>query len=328
MLTEPGRIAMADWPEPSAGPHDVVVAPRSVGLCGTDLALFDGKRVVPELPWVMGHEGAGDIVAVGDEVSDRRVGQRVVIEPNFCCFTCEHCKGGRTSACPHRRIVGVNHPGLLAERVSVPAEFTWPVPATWSDGRLACIEPLAVARSAVRRSGVRPPDSCLVIGAGSQGLLVCQALLAIGAQPCVVEPHAGRLALAERLGARALEPDRLDVADFHVVFETSGAAAAWQVALDSVAATGTAVVIGMGAETVRLSTADLVRRQLTLTGALIYDHPRDFAQTIAAVTAEQLTPEDVVGAYFRPDDAAEAFTQARTVAGKSVLSLADWRGTR
>ena len=153
-----------------------MVGVRAVGLCGTDLAVYAGRRAVPSMPWVLGHEGGGEIVAVGSDVAGREVGQRVVIEPNIPDGTCPMCRSGRSSACKNREIVGVNRGGILADRVTVPAAFAWPVPATWSDEALACFEPLVVAYTAVTRAGVRPDEECLVVGAGSQGLLVCQSL--------------------------------------------------------------------------------------------------------------------------------------------------------
>jgi alcohol dehydrogenase/L-iditol 2-dehydrogenase len=270
----------------------------------------------------MGHEGGGEIVAVGANVKDRQVGGRVVIEPNFCCLACSHCRRGRTSSCLRRRIVGMNDPGLLAEHVAVPARFAWPVPATFSDRTVACIEPLAVARSAVRRSGVAAGDSCLVVGAGSQGLLACLALLAVGVHPHVVEPHEGRRALAADLGATIADPHTVN--GYTYVFETTGVPAAWDTALSAVAPAGTVVMIGIGHEAVAVSIADLVRRQLGLRGMLIYDHPHDFADTVAAVERGDIVPERVIGAVYPPEQAGEAFASAPAVAGKSWIDLGIW----
>nr|MDT0664359.1 alcohol dehydrogenase catalytic domain-containing protein [Micromonospora sp. DSM 115978] len=221
-MTEPRHVEVVDdWPEPQAGVGEVVVAMRALGLCGSDLSVYDGHLSLPSTPWVMGHEGGGEIVAVGDGVTDRQVGQRVVVEPNYCCLTCRACRAGLTSECPNRRIVGINVPGLFAERVAVPARFTWPVPASVPDEALACVEPFAVAQAGLRRAGIGlrgaaaavgssdvptgagagAEVACLVVGAGSQGLLMCQALLAVGVRPHVVEPHEGRRALAQQIGA-------------------------------------------------------------------------------------------------------------------------------
>lgn len=321
VYTGPGQVRLVqDWPEPVCAPDEVVVRMRAVGLCGSDLSVYDGHRSLPSLPWVMGHEGGGDVVEVGELVSDRRVGDRVVIEPNLACLSCPACLSGLTSDCPKRRILGMSTPGVLAERVAVPAAFALPVPSAWPDEVLACFEPLAVARAAVRRSGVGPGQRCLVVGAGSQGVLVCLSLLAIGAEPFVTEPHAGRLAMAERLGASRAE---LAGPAFPHVFETAGAPAAFATALQAVASTGTVTLIGLTHEPVTLSTSDVVRRGLTLKGSIIYDHPGDFVQTRDAVQGG-LRPEQAVLAGIEPARAAEAFAAARTVPGKSWIDLTRW----
>jgi 2-desacetyl-2-hydroxyethyl bacteriochlorophyllide A dehydrogenase len=319
-LVAPGEVRVVDdWPEPECGPGDVVVRVRAVGLCGTDLAVYGGKRAVPGMPWVMGHEGGGDIVAVGSEVRDREVGQRVVIEPNVPDGTCPMCRAGRSSACKSRGIVGVTRTGILADRVVVPAPFAWPVAPEWSDEALACFEPLVVAYTAVMRAGVRAGDECLVVGAGSQGLLVCQSLLAVGAHPFVTEPHEGRLALAEKLGARRSAEH---VGDFLFVFETSGAPPAWEPAFAAVGNTGTMVVIGQTATPLPIVTNTVVQRQITIRGTLIYDHPQDYAAALQAVSSGAVAAEATVQAGFSAEDAADAFAGARDVPGKSWISMA------
>jgi len=323
VLVRPGQVAeVEDWPEPVPGPHEVIVRMRAVGLCGSDLAVYHGRRTTPALPWPIGHEGGGDIVAVGAGVTGREVGQRVAIEPNYCCLDCPPCRAGCTSACTRRAVVAFNHPGLLAQRVAVPARFTWPVPGDWDDRTLACVEPVAVARSAVRRSGVEPGDRCLVVGAGSQGLFLCQVLLAVGAVPVVVEPHPGRLALAQRLGAVPAAADPAET--FRVGFEAAGAAGAVQTALDRAGPGGTVVLVGLSRTPLPLTVSQLVRRQLTLRGSLIYDHPADFPDTIAALTRRELEPARVVQPGFPPDRVAEAFAGALQAPGKVWLDLSPW----
>ncbi|HEY8471221.1 MAG TPA: alcohol dehydrogenase catalytic domain-containing protein [Natronosporangium sp.] len=322
VLVGPGRVEVTeDWPEPVAGPGDVVVRMRAVGLCGSDFAVYHGRREVPRLPWLIGHEGGGEIVAVGSAVTDRRVGQPVAIEPNYCCFDCPQCWAGNSSGCARRTMVGFNHPGLLAERVAVPARFTWPVPADWPDQTLACVEPAAVARTAVRRSGIGPGDRCLVVGAGSQGLFLCQALRAVGAVPAVVEPHPGRLALARRVGGWPAD----DPAErFRFVFEAAGVPDAVRTALDRADTGGTVVLLGLGPAPLPVTAAQLVRRQLTVRGSLIYDHPADFPDTIAALARWEFDPSQVVQPGFPPDRVAEAFAEALNLPGKPWLDLSPW----
>jgi 2-desacetyl-2-hydroxyethyl bacteriochlorophyllide A dehydrogenase len=322
-LISPGKVQIVDdWPEPECGPDDVIVQIRGVGLCGSDLSVFDGKREVPQLPWVFGHEGGGDIVAVGSGVTNREVGQRVVIEPNFADLTCPACRSGHTSACVNRVILAINRTGILAERAAVPAEFAWPIPTTWTDVQLACFEPLAVADTAVRRANVASGTDCLVIGAGSQGQLVCQSLIARGAQPYVMEPHAGRMELALKFGAKRAEEHDGDLYPF--VFETAGVPPVWETAYNSVAKGGKLILIGFHGKPVQFIPIDLVQRQLTIVGQLIYDHPQDFDATLAEVTAGRLAPEQTVQGTFTVDEADAALASVREIPGKTWIDFSSW----
>ncbi|WP_433046081.1 zinc-dependent alcohol dehydrogenase [Dactylosporangium sp. CS-033363] len=316
VLTGPGVVEVAaDWPEPDCGPDDVVLAVRAVGVCGSDLTVFDGKRAVPGLPWALGHEAIGDIVRVGANVAPARVGERVAIEPNFPCLRCPACAAGRTAVCPDRRILGINEPGVLRELVAVPARFAWSAPRGLPDEDLVCVEPLAVALAALGRAGVRPAERCLVVGAGSQGLLVCLALQALGAVPVVVDPHEGRLATAVELGAAPMPADGL----FPVVFETSGAPPALETAVERAAPDGRIVLIGQSAVPARLSTFTVVQRRLSLLGCLIYDHPGDFAASVAR--AGELRPGRILRGRFPLARVSDAFAQARELPGKTWITF-------
>jgi alcohol dehydrogenase/L-iditol 2-dehydrogenase len=320
-LLGPGRAAVAECPEPLCGPTDVVIQMRAVGLCGSDLSVYSGEATVPSYPWIIGHEGGGEIVADGEEVTDLHVGQVAVIEPNICCSKCMACKAGATSSCINRRALGITVPGIAAERVAVPAEFCWPV-AEPEPVALATIEPYAVAGAAARRCGIRPGDRCLVIGAGSQGLMLCVYLASLGVRTFVVEPHIGRLALAQRLGAQQHQPG---FEPYPYVFETSGARTALRVGLDATAPAGRLVLIGQNRDRVSLTTRELVQHQITISGSLIYDHPDDFAAAVRSAATRAQILGSVMVAVYPPIEADEAFSQAQGVAGKSWLNLtASW----
>jgi 2-desacetyl-2-hydroxyethyl bacteriochlorophyllide A dehydrogenase len=308
---------VADWPEPEAGPGEVIVGVRGVGICGSDLALLAGHRRPPRLPWVPGHETLGHVVSTGPGVDPGRVGERVVIEPNVPCFECPACLLGRTSACSRRVVLGFTAPGTLAERIAVPARFAWAVPPEWTDDDAMCAEPLAVAQAAIARAGDASRTRCLVIGAGSQGALLCVALAGEGITPYVLEPHPGRLELAGELGAK---PASDDEGDFGLVFETSGATTAFTEAVRRCAAAGTIVLIGMSAQPLSLTTQVLVTRQLTVRGSLIYDHPSDFAATMRSPVRD-LRPGRVLRACYPLAEAGAAMEAARTVTGKTWIRV-------
>jgi alcohol dehydrogenase/L-iditol 2-dehydrogenase len=324
---------VSDWPEPETGPGEVLVQVRGVGICGSDLALHAGRRQPPSFPWVVGHETFGEIAATGPGVDRGRAGQRVVVEPNIPCGTCPACRAGRTSACPHRKILGFSVPGTLAERIVVPAAFAWPVPDDWGDGDAVCAEPLTVALAAVRRAvaalaaAASPAgglagrtlagrtDRCLVIGAGSQGTLTCVALAAYGISPAVLDPHDGRRALAAGLGARAAGPGETG---FSLVFETSGAPEALAEAVDRAARGGLIVLMGLNSQPISIITQRIVQRQLTLMGSLIYDHPGDFATVTAAGNRGA---GRVLRACYPMAEAEAAFRDAGHVPGKTWIRV-------
>ncbi|GAA3974884.1 Zn-dependent oxidoreductase [Actinomadura viridis] len=319
-LVAPETVAVLDdRPEPAAGPGEVIVAVHGVGLCGSDLAVVSGRRAVPALPWVLGHEAFGVVVAAGPGVTGRPPGRRVVIEPNYPCLECRTCRSGGTAGCRRRRAAGITEPGLLAERVAVPARFAWPVPEEWDDTDVVCVEPFSVALNAVRMSGLRPGAACLVVGAGAQGLLVTLAVLHAGGAPHVIEPHEGRRALALEMGAHdaMADPGRT----FPAVIETSGVPEAFERALDRVAPGGTLIAVGQSAVPARVPTFTLVQRRLTVRGCLIYDHPAGFEHTLATLAGHDLRPGRVLRERFELAEAPAAFARAAGVAGKTWISL-------
>ncbi|MCI3270657.1 zinc-dependent alcohol dehydrogenase [Streptomyces cylindrosporus] len=293
----------------------MIVQMEGVGLCGSDLDVFHGERLTPTVPWIVGHEGFGRIAAVGSDVRDRQVGRRVVVEPNYVCLKCADCLSGLTSACPHRAIVGLNVPGVLAEQVALPAHFAHEVPDGPTVEDLASTEPYTVARAAVRRSGVTTADHCLVVGAGAQGLLVCSILSRLGIEPVVTEPHAQRLARAQQVGA---VPDD-GRTGFTYVFETSGHAPALHLAAERAAPGATVVLIGLNSHTLPLTTDDVVRRQLVIRGSMIYDHPGDFTSAIHELS--EARPGAIIEARFPLEQAQQAFAGAAERAGKTWISI-------
>ena len=304
-----------DWPEPECGPDQVIVKIRTVGICGTDLSGISGKGFPRDYPGIIGHEGGGEIVKVGSEVTDRFVGQRVVIENNFPCMECEFCTAGRSSLCPNMK-----GPRLLAEYAAAPARFTWPVADSVSDIALGCIEPLTVGYAAVKRSGIRAGQDAFIIGAGSVGQLVAQSLKAIGAQGWVQDPHEGRVQTAVALGAKVASDYQGE--DFPFVFETSGVAAMWNEGLSRLRRGGHFTAIGLAhGGTVDLDPLDIVLRQLTIRGNMIYDHPTDFGEVLAAMAEGKLVAEAPVEARYTFEQSIEAIDKVREIPGKTVIEL-------
>lgn len=318
LLVGPRELQLVDdWPEPELSPEAVIVEMTGLGICGSDLAVWSGHRPPDSFPWIIGHEAIGRIVAIGEDVCDRAVGERVVVEPNYPCGICPSCRRGRTSTCINRLAVGINVPGLLRERAAVPADFAWPAPLGISDEDLLCAEPVAVAHSAVQTSGLAPGGRCLVVGAGAQGLFVCQLAAAIEATVSVIEPQSARLSLAQQLGATPAHPDE----EFPLVFETSGSGDGVLSALRLVEPGGTVILIGIPHNEIPVPIASLVRRQVHVVGSLIYDHPTGFEHTLKLLSGRGPNPGRILGEPFGFASAQEALSSAASFAGKSWISF-------
>lgn len=204
MLLEPGRLVIADVPDPEPEPGEVLIAVGGVGLCGSDMSVFTGRWTAPAYPWIMGHEAYGVIEALGPGVSPHRLGQTVVVEPNVPCFACHQCDRGWTSACISRRSIGMNRPGALAERMVIPEPFAWAMPDVPVTD-LVCVEPSAVAVAALRRLGAPLPDSALIVGVGAQGLVMSLALMERGVTVFAQDINPERVSFAGDLGALPVE---------------------------------------------------------------------------------------------------------------------------
>lgn len=322
-LIEPGRAEVIEVSAPQAGPDDVLVRIRGVGICGSDLSVFEGHREVPPAPWVMGHEGVGEIVAVGSAVAGRQVGERVVIEPNYCCMHCIPCQAGQTSGCLNRRIVGINVPGLLAELVAVPAEFAWPAPDGLAYEELVCMEPYTVGVAAAKRAQVQTGQQALVVGAGSTGLLLMIHLGQLGVATWFVEPASERADVALRLGA-VEAPAGTDTL-FAQVFETSGTVSGTKTAIARAAPGASVTLLGLASEPVEVVPSTIVRNRLTIRGSMIYEHPEDFA---AALGSPPPGLARIMNGRFELADGQKALESARGIAGKSWIEFGDLGGQR
>ena len=278
-----GRLAVEDVPVPAMGDEDVLVAVDLCGVCGSDIHMvLDGWG---ERGSWQGHEWVGRVVAVGGAVSRWTVGDTVVGGPTVRCGTCAACRAGRPSLCEARDAPGAGpERGAFATHKVTRAVDLLPLPAGLDPRAATLAEPLAVALHAITRSGVRPGQSALVLGAGPIGALSIAALRAAGVDDVTcAEPGEGRRALALAVGATAVRhPDELEVPSIaeparivagavDVVLECSGRAAAMEAGLAQLVRGGMLVMVGAGMEPPRFDPNRILLNELVITGAFTYD---------------------------------------------------------
>ncbi len=291
------RLEIVERPDPTPGEGELLIAPSAVGICGTDVEIFEGSLAyfrmgLAEYPIVPGHEWTGVVADVGAGVDGFTPGDRVVGEVAIGCGVCVRCRAGRPHLCARRTETGIVHmDGAMASRMVFPAAFAHRVDL---DARAAAlVEPTSVALHAVRRGDVTG-KGVLVVGAGPIGLLVAQCARAEGAAAVLIsdtradrldaaaalglETYAGEAAdpavpdtaeTAGALAAGAVAPGMVDPDGIDVAILCAGGPAAINAAFAAVRPGGRVVALGLsGAPTIPFDFDGMVVRDVDLVGVL------------------------------------------------------------
>ncbi|MFC7844332.1 zinc-binding dehydrogenase [Streptomyces sp. NPDC057382] len=307
--------APADPPAP--GPGEVELAPAYVGICGTDLHVFHGDmdaRVAR--PAVLGHEMSGRILRVGPDVEGWRPGDAVTVMPLRWDGTCPACRAGHRHICHDLDFIGIDSPGALQQRWTVPAAALVRLPDTLPLDQAALVEPTAVAVHDVGRAGVRAGESIVVVGGGPVGVLIALVAASAGADVRVVEPSAHRRELAAELGLTTWDPATADVpaqvrewtggAGADVAFEVSGAAAGMDTAVEVLRVRGRLCLVAIHPRPREVDLHRFFWRELTLVGARLYDRA-DFETAVGLVAAGTVPTRRLISRVVPMTEAASAF---------------------
>ncbi|MCY3799731.1 MAG: alcohol dehydrogenase catalytic domain-containing protein [Chloroflexi bacterium] len=197
-------LSIEEAPKPQPGWGEALVRVRACGIDGTDLKLLDGFGYAPALPFIMGHEIAGEVAAVGADVTEFAPGDRVAVYNFVTCNRCVYCRSFRDQLCLNMGgVVGVlDVPGGYAEFLCVPAQqlIRLPDKVDYVDGATCCDAGMTAAH-AVDRARVTVGDKVLVIGIGGVGSIVTQLLAASGVEAIAVDIDATKEEWARRQGA-------------------------------------------------------------------------------------------------------------------------------
>lgn len=183
--------------------HDVLIKVKAAGICGSDLHTYKGLHPFRQPPVIIGHEVVGEVVQVGEAVKNIKVGDRVTVEPQTGCGTCEYCLAGRINYCEHRGAPGVGSwYGTMAEYFVAPEHCVFRLPDHLDFDQGVLVEPLAVGVHAVRKADVRLGEKVAILGAGPIGLLTLACVKAAGATTILVTDVLDYcLQSAQKLGA-------------------------------------------------------------------------------------------------------------------------------
>lgn len=309
-------VRVEERDEPAVRPGTVKIDVEQCGICGTDLHEYlEGPIFVPSpehphpitgetLPLILGHEFAGTIAEIGDEVTNLRVGDRVCVDPIYSCGTCAECRRGDHHLCRKLGFHGLSGiGGGFSPHTVVRADRVYPLGDIGFDLG-ALVEPLAVAMHAVRKSGLKVGDSAIVYGAGPIGQAVVCCLKAAGAGLiAVVEIAAARQEMAKNLGADLLlDPTKVDVAEeilkvtagqgADIAIDCAGLNATVRSSIGAVRRGGVVVMVAIWGHKAEMDMLSLVLSEVNLVGAIAYNG--DFAYVIDLLNSGRMDPSPMI----------------------------------
>lgn len=201
VLTDVGKIEVVEAPIPEPKFGQAVVKIRYAGICGSDLHVLDGLNPNARTPLVMGHEACGEVVAICDDRTDIRVGDKVCAHTIEPCNSCESCASGRENLCRQVKIMGTNFDGVFTQYMLVSAKRLIRFNDDVDMKIAALVEPLTVGVHDVHRSGLRVGEDVFIAGAGPIGLIIGMVCKMAGAAHVVLgEMNPVRIQMAQEMG--------------------------------------------------------------------------------------------------------------------------------
>jgi 2-desacetyl-2-hydroxyethyl bacteriochlorophyllide A dehydrogenase len=325
----PHNIRITDVPRPELHAGEVLLNIRAVGICGSDIHLYRGDHPYRVFPLIYGHEFTATVAALGEGVSNVKVGDSVVVEPLLSCGHCYPCRIGRPNCCTHLKVIGVHTNGGLAETIVVPAHLVYRVPPELPPEVAALCEPFSIGMNACERGAITAADQVVVLGAGPIGITILAIAKSRGAKVAIVDLLPSRLELADQLGADlVINGSIVDVPtavqEFtggdgaSVVVEATGSPRAMESTVDLAAFAGRIVLVGVTTKPVTFPGLDFTRKELTILGSrnnagffgdaveFVQHHPRQVQQLIT----QRFPFEQVVDAFELADKHPEEVCKA------------------
>ena len=232
------RLVITEAEAPTIQRADqVLIQVSTVGLCGSEVHAFQGTHPFRRAPVILGHEMAGVVSSVGVDVAQFKPGDRVIVDPQWPCGTCDYCRRGDSNLCISKKVLGTeNWPGALGEYVVVPQEAVFHLPDNLSFAEGSLIEPLTIGVHVARRAGLKSGESIAILGTGSIGGIVTGVSRALGVEQIIAaDIHQHCLdAARESLGATHdfLVPDDRPVDKIKALTNDQGVDAAFITADD------------------------------------------------------------------------------------------------
>lgn len=309
VMIHPYEIIFKEVPVPEIRANEVLIRMKYIGICGSDIHVYHGKHPFTSYPITQGHEVSGEVVALGKDVQDLSIGDKVTIEPQIVCGTCYSCRHGKYNLCENLKVRGFQATGAASTYYAIERERVTRLPSSmdYKDG--AMMEPLSVAVHAINRAGNVRDKAISIIGAGPIGNLVAQVAKAKGAGKVMVSDVSDyRLSLAKACGidyvANTKEVNYGDalVAAFgsdkaDVIFDCAGNDITMGGAIAYARKGSTIILVAVYAGMAHVDLAVLNDHELDLNTTMMYRH-EDYLEAIDLVDQGLIHLKDLQSKVF------------------------------
>lgn len=316
------NMVTKEVPVPAPGANEVLIRIKVVGICGSDIHYYQHGRIgnfIVNGDFILGHESAGEVVEIGEEVKNLKVGDRVALEPGKTCGKCKYCKEGKYNLCSHVEFFATPpFHGVFTNFVVQPEDMCFKLPDNVSFMEGALVEPLAVGLHASGMGEVKLGDTVVIFGAGCIGLVTLLSCKARGASNVyVVDVLENRLETARKLGAddvinakecnviKRIE-ELTDSQGASVVIETAGAEITVKNTADVVSRGGTIVLVGMTPkDETCFNFMELMGKEAQI--KTIFRYRNLYPVAISAISSGAINVKNIVSHEFDFDSIKDAF---------------------
>jgi len=324
VITAPGVIAIEEVADPTPGDNDVVVKVAAVGICGTDLHIFEGE-FAPKLPIVPGHEMSGTVIAVGKSVTEVKIGDAVAIDPSLDCGECFYCRRARGNLCENWNALGVTYPGAAAQFLLSPKKNIHKLPKNVDLKSAALIEPLSCAVRGFDQLPRNPGSHYLIYGSGTMGLMMAELAKVNGAASVsIVDLNQDKLKTAKVLGFTNLakSADEFDQPrGFDVVIDCTGVTEAIKDGLKHVMPGGTFLQFGVANKDAKVEIEPfwVYNKEITIVGSMAVLH--SFDRAVELFASGVLNADVMISDRYSLENYADALTAFKSGKGRKTIVL-------
>ncbi|MCL5071332.1 MAG: galactitol-1-phosphate 5-dehydrogenase [Actinobacteria bacterium] len=325
----PKNIKIKHVKDPVPNKGEVLIKVKATGICGSDVHGYLGITGRRTPPMIMGHEFSGDILEIGQGVTEFNIGDRVTVQPLIFCGVCKYCQQGLTNLCINKKFYGaMDTNGSMAEFISAPQKLIYKLPPSINYLEGAMIEPLAVAYRAVNQVANTEGENVFIVGAGTIGLLVLQIVKSKSPSKIFISDIDDNcLELAKKMGAdftiNPIKDNLIDIINretknegIDTAFEVVGIPATVQQAMSVLKKKGTCVWVGNLEKMINLNMQEIVTKELNIGGTYSYTHIQ-FGDSIKFLVEKDLDLDSIISKVVPLEEGPAMFE--KLAEGKSSL---------